>query len=556
MFAKIISSATKIHADRRLAVVGLVGFVLLSAAFLVVSYFAYKFAIQTPSDAESARFAALVFAPAIVGLFFAAVLVLGLTGLAIAREGFAAPLRDLRTCLEEALRDPASANKLALPNSQAGELGEVIGAANDLFGLISSASGQVPSVTPSMDATPPADVTPPVDVTPSETVTAPEVPDPLDSPTADPAPSIVPHLPDAVIAYDSDRKIADANVAGLALCGFATIEELQETAEPPRFEMSPGAPPLALPDCLAEGTFSRDVILIGKDEQRTPILLNAARLPDSEDYPVRYYASMIDLSERHTAQARLENQNRALSKANRAKSEFLANMSHELRTPLNAIIGFSEIMKNQAFGPLGSAQYLDYMEDIHNSGNHLVSIINDILDLSKIEAGRMELHEATIPVRTIVESCVRLMHERAENAGIKLVASLPDDLPDLQADERLVKQMLINLLSNGVKFTAAGGTVSVSAQEKSGALLLAVADNGVGMSREEALIALEPFRQVDGKETQQLEGTGLGLPLVKSYIELHEGGFRLNSAPGKGTAITLTFPPKRVITPITERSVA
>jgi two-component system cell cycle sensor histidine kinase PleC len=148
------------------------------------------------------------------------------------------------------------------------------------------------------------------------------------------------------------------------------------------------------------------------------------------------------------------------------------------------------------------------------------------------------------------------MHERAGSAGIKLTASVPDDLPDIRADERLVKQMLINLLSNGVKFTPEGGAVTIIAQAKGGALLIGVADTGIGMNREEALIALEPFRQVDGSNERRQEGTGLGLPLVKSYIELHGGGFRLDSGPGKGTVVTLTFPPERVLAPMARRSVA
>lgn len=186
----------------------------------------------------------------------------------------------------------------------------------------------------------------------------------------------------------------------------------------------------------------------------------------------------------------------------------------------------------------------------------MLALINDILDLSKIEAGRMELHETKLPVRTIIDSCLRIMHERASSADVKLVVRVPDDLPDLHADERLVKQMLINLLSNGVKFTPAGGTITVGAQYKSGAVLIGVADTGIGMNREDALLALEPFRQVDGSHTRQQEGTGLGLPLVKSYIELHGGGFRLDSGPDKGTLVTLTFPPERTLTPVAEKSVA
>ncbi|MDA0652343.1 MAG: PAS domain-containing sensor histidine kinase [Proteobacteria bacterium] len=516
MIAQFIGAATKIRLSQRTIAGGLAAFCLFAGAFLVVAYFAYRYAILSPADAESARLAAMIFAPALVGLFVAASLTLGLTGMALARQGFAAPLRDLQTCLTVALREPVNASKLALPDKQGGEIGKVIRTANDLFAQITASHWEAFHSMQTMAS----------------------------------------HTSDAVIAYDVDGNLLYANRPCISLCGFKTFDELKESATLPLFEMTPETPPVALPDGLSHGSFSKEVVLIGNGDNRTTVLLSAARLPVSAQFPTRFYASITDISVLRSAQEMLEAQNMELSTANRAKSEFLANMSHELRTPLNAIIGFSEIMKKQAFGPLGSPHYLEYMEDIHNSGNHLVDIINDILDLSKIEAGCMELHETKLPVRTMINSCLRIMHERAASAEVKLVVRVPDDLPDLHADERLVKQMLINLLSNGVKFTPAGGTITVGAQYKSGAVLIGVADTGIGMSREDALLALEPFRQVDGSHTRQQEGTGLGLPLVKSYIELHGGGFRLDSGPGKGTLVTLTFPPERTLTPVTEKSVA
>ena len=168
----------------------------------------------------------------------------------------------------------------------------------------------------------------------------------------------------------------------------------------------------------------------------------------------------------------------------------------------------------------------------------------------------MELHETRLPVKAIVDSCVRIMAERATHAELNLAVSVPDNLPDIRGDERLVKQMLLNLLSNAIKFTRAGGTVTIGAQEKAGAVLVGVADTGIGMDREDAMIAIEPFRQVESAQSEQVQGTGLGLPLVKSYIELHGGGFRLDSGPGKGTLITLTFPPERSIAPDDAQSVA
>ena len=515
MIAEIIRSATKIRLGPRTVAIGLVAFVVLAGAFLIVTFIAYPHAILAPSDADAARTAAIIFAPALVGLFIAATLALGLSGMALARQGFDTPLSDLETCLVAAMRDPVNASKLILPDSLDGELAEVMGAAKDLFEQITASHWDAFHSMRTMAS----------------------------------------HTPDAVIAYDVAGELLYANSACVGLCGFKTFDELKESASVPQFEMSPNTPPVALPDGLSNGSFSKEVVLIGNEDQRTTVHLNAARLPVSAQFPTCSYASITDISRLRDAQERLEAQNTELSAANRAKSEFLANMSHELRTPLNAIIGFSEIMKNQAFGPIGSAQYLEYLEDIHSSGNHLVDIINDILDLSKIEAGRMELKEAKLPLRAIIDSCVRIIRARAESAEIKLVTAVPDDLPDLHADERLVKQMLINLLSNGIKFTPAGGTVTVGAQFKGGALLIGVADTGIGMNREEAFVALEPFCQVDGSSTRQQEGTGLGLPLVKSYIALHDGGFRLDTGPGKGTQVTLTFPPERTMQ-IAKRSIA
>ena len=515
MIAKFIDFTTKIQLSRRTVAVGLGTFALSAMVFLVVAYFAYRYALLAPPDADVGT-VAIVFAAPLIGLFFTAAGSLGIAGMALARQGFVTPLRNLRTCLVGALRDPVNASKLALPNNQDGALGDVIGAANELFAQITASHWDAFHSMRTMAS----------------------------------------HTSDAVIAYDEAGTLLYANRASVSLCGFKNFDDLQNSANFPRFEMSPDTPPVMLPECLAQGSFSKEVVLIGPEDQRTTVLLNAARLPVSAQFPTRFYGSITDISLLRDAQKKLETQNLELSTANRAKSEFLANMSHELRTPLNAIIGFSEIMKNEAFGPLGSPQYLDYMDDIHNSGSHLVAIINDILDLSKIEAGRMELNETKLPVGTIIGSCVRIMRERAESGEIDLSTSVPDDLPDLLADERLVKQMLINLLSNAVKFTPPGGKVTIGAQFKAGSLLIGVADTGMGMSQDQALIALEPFRQVDGSHTRQLEGTGLGLPLVKSYIELHGGGFRLNSGSGKGTLVTLTFPPERTMPQRPAQSVA
>ena len=233
--------------------------------------------------------------------------------------------------------------------------------------------------------------------------------------------------------------------------------------------------------------------------------------------------------------------------ANRAKSEFLANMSHELRTPLNGIIGFSEIIRCGSLGPIGNDKYTEYAGDINAAGTHLLSVINDILDLSKIEAGTTELHEEEVDATDVLASCLALVKQRAHAAGVAIVCEAEPDLPSLHADERKVKQILINLLSNAVKFTPAGGQVSVRAWFRAdGGFVFQIADTGIGIAVKDIPKALAPFRQVDSALNRKYEGTGLGLPLTKSLVELHGGSLDLQSEPGVGTTVTVRFPAWRV----------
>jgi signal transduction histidine kinase len=228
--------------------------------------------------------------------------------------------------------------------------------------------------------------------------------------------------------------------------------------------------------------------------------------------------------------------------ANRAKTEFLANMSHELRTPLNAIIGFSEMMLAEVFGPLGNTQYRDYSADIHNSGRHLLEIINDILDVSKIEVGQMELVREAVPVVPLAEASLRLVRERAHRANIALRTALAPNLPDVLADPRRVKQILLNLLSNAVKFTAPEGVVTLGAWQEGHEVVFAVEDTGIGMSEAEMAVALRPFGQVDGQLARKYDGTGLGLPLARSLAELHGGALEIVSRKGEGTTVRVRLP--------------
>jgi len=234
--------------------------------------------------------------------------------------------------------------------------------------------------------------------------------------------------------------------------------------------------------------------------------------------------------------------------ANRAKSEFLAMISHELRTPLNAVIGFSELMRNKVHGDLGNPRYASYAQDIHDAGNHLLSVINDILDLSKAEAGQLDLNEDEIEVAYAIEAVHHLMRERIKVGGVSLESVIPTPFPLLKADTRKFRQMLFNLISNSIKFTPMGGRIAIRASvSNTGGIDVTVADTGIGMAARDIPLALKPFGQIDSRLSRRFEGTGLGLPLVKAMIELHGGHLEIASSPGAGTTIRLIFPPSRTI---------
>jgi signal transduction histidine kinase len=234
----------------------------------------------------------------------------------------------------------------------------------------------------------------------------------------------------------------------------------------------------------------------------------------------------------------------AAVKASQAKSEFLATVSHELRTPLNAIIGFSEVIMRETLGPVGNEQYRNYMKDIHESGVHLLEIINDILDLTKAEAGKLELVDELVDLQPLIAACCRLMRQRAETARLDFVTEIPRLLPILRGDSRKIKQVLINLLSNSIKFTPPGGRVEIRAEfDAARRLVIAVSDTGIGISEADQARVFQPFVQVDSSLTRRHQGTGLGLSLVRAMVELHGGEVALESALGVGTRVAITFPP-------------
>ena len=237
----------------------------------------------------------------------------------------------------------------------------------------------------------------------------------------------------------------------------------------------------------------------------------------------------------------IEDKSRQLEVANQHKSAFLASMSHELRTPLNAIIGFSEVLLARFFGELNEKQD-DYLKDIHSSGKHLLALINDVLDLSKVEAGRMELELSEFDAPAALSDAMTLIRERAMKHGIALGLDVAPGIAAMTADERKFKQILLNLLSNAVKFTPDGGRVDVSATRDGAGLVVAVRDTGIGIAPEDQQAVFEEFRQVGAHYTSKAEGTGLGLALTRRFVELHGGRIWLESAPGKGSTFYFTIP--------------
>jgi PAS domain S-box-containing protein len=417
------------------------------------------------------------------------------------------PLLKIRDNLAQALGDPSRADQFVLTETGNDELGEVVSKLNQMLERVSKTYREELATMLSM----------------------------------------VDRSAEGMLVYDSAGRIVYANQGCVALFGFDDIDDLR-ASEGPRFQI-PGRPArLHLIDLLSDGPFSGEVRLFGKDDSAVPCMLSGGRLEDGEGRPFRYFATMTDISELREVHDNLEQQNMELAASNRAKSQFLANMSHELRTPLNAIIGFSEIMHGEIAGPLDNPQYKEFCHHIHESGTHLLELINDILDLSKIEAGKFELEEEDFDPERIIQASLRLLHGRAALHAIELEIDCDDDLPWLRADQRKVKQVLINLLSNAVKFTPDGGKVVVGAKIVSGGdLAIVVRDTGVGINEHDLPRIFAPFVQVDGSLSRRHDGTGLGLPLTKAIVEMHQGVLDIESEIGVGTTVTARFPRERLV---------
>ncbi|MEH6633570.1 MAG: PAS domain S-box protein [Halopseudomonas aestusnigri] len=285
-----------------------------------------------------------------------------------------------------------------------------------------------------------------------------------------------------------------------------------------------------------------DILNYRRDGQAFWNQIDLSPIFDDENNIQYFVCVMQDVTNQKGVEQELTVLKESAELANRAKSEFMALMSHELRTPLNAILGFSEILANEMFGPLGSPRYRDYAKDVNESGAHLLDLINDILDLSKAEAGKIELYEDDLDINGVIRRCEKMLSGRAEQASLSLTLDLGAEMPHLVGDEKRIKQVLINLISNALKFTPAGGRITVSSYVTNRGLELSVMDTGIGMSASEIPKALAPFGQVDSSLSRKHEGTGLGLPLSKRLTELHGAEFLIASELGVGTTVTLVFP--------------
>jgi PAS domain S-box-containing protein len=283
-----------------------------------------------------------------------------------------------------------------------------------------------------------------------------------------------------------------------------------------------------------------------KTRERIWISENARLVRDASGRTLFYEGTVRDITELKQAGEELEIARKEAEAANNAKSQLLANVSHELRTPLNAILGFSEILAGEMLGTLGE-RYRDYAKDIHDSGLHLLSIIDDLLDLSKIEAGRLNLSEDIVDVVELFDTVSRFVRERASSAGLTMSIDMPADMPAVKADRRAMRQVLLNLLSNSVKFTPAGGHIALEAtREPGGGIGFRVRDTGIGIAAGDIPRALEPFGLIDSSLSRRYTGTGLGLPITRALVELHRGRFELTSEPGVGTTATVYLPADRV----------
>jgi PAS domain S-box-containing protein len=353
---------------------------------------------------------------------------------------------------------------------------------------------------------------------------------------------------DGVVLIEGDGRIAGLNhtaealfgIEGDDVAGAPFTDLLAEESRRAALDYIDGLAMNGVASVLNDG---REVIGRASRGGLIPLFMTIGPLGDSG----KYCAVLRDITHWKNVEEELVAARRAAEAANAQKSEFLAKISHEIRTPLNAIIGFSEVMMEERFGPIGSDRYRSYLKDIHVSGEHLMSLINDLLDLSKVEAGKLDLNFEAVSLNEAIRDAVALMQPQANRERVIIRTSLATGLPSVVADLRSLRQILLNLLSNAVKFTRSGGQVIVATSlEESGEVVIRIRDTGIGMTAGDLDTAMKPFRQV-ATSGRPREGTGLGLPLTKALVEANRASFAIDSVPSQGTLVRVTFPTTRVL---------
>ncbi len=348
-----------------------------------------------------------------------------------------------------------------------------------------------------------------------------------------------------------DGKQLRANPALVALNGYDSEAELLEAVHDISKEwyVEPGRRQEFVELMARDGRVTDFISEVYRHRSRERIWIseNAFVVKDAHGEALYYQGTVRDITSQLRVQRELVAAKEEAERANQAKSQFLAKMSHELRTPLNAIIGFSEIFKTQIFGPLGNERYLGYADDILASGRHLLDLINDLLDLAKVEAGAVVLQEEPVSLTGLVTEIVELMQPLSRKAEVEVIIRDVDSLPMLQADPRLLKQMLVNLISNGLKFNRPGGSVTLQGRQEAERVGITVHDDGIGIAAENLEKVLQPFGQIANQMVAEQKGTGLGLPIVNSLVELHGGSLEIDSCENQGTSVSLWFPAARIV---------
>jgi PAS domain S-box-containing protein len=361
--------------------------------------------------------------------------------------------------------------------------------------------------------------------------------------------SILDVATDGVVLLDDVGRILSLNRSAEALFGYDQNEVAGERFIVLLAPESHGVATEYLDGLRRDGVASllndgREVLGRVRQGGLIPLFMTVGRVSEAPER--KFCAVLRDITAFKKAEGELIAAKRAAEEASAHKSDFLAKVSHEIRTPLNAIIGFAEVMLEERFGPVGNERYKDYLRDIHASGGHVISLVNDLLDLAKVEAGRMELSFTSVDLNGLAAGGIALMQPQAARERIVMRTSFAQKLPAVVADERSVRQIVLNVIANAIRFTEAGGQVIVStAATDRGEVALRVRDTGLGMTPEEVEAAMQPFRQL--ATSRRGGGTGLGLPLTKALVEANRGALRITSARNEGTLVEVLFPPTRVL---------